>query len=77
MNDEFVIIGQHMIDDEGGVVLLVGKPIKVHLHEQISIKGGARVTLTADIEPGYKKYRAATFAEAMAMYQRTLELEQP
>lgn len=75
MNEEFIIIGQHMTDEEG-VVLFVGEPVSVHLREQVSIKGGERVTMTVDIKPGYKKYRAATFAEAMAMYQATLAIEQ-
>lgn len=75
MNEEFIIIGQHMADGDG-VVLFVGEPTRVRIHEEISTRLGAHVQLYADIKPGYKKYRAATFADAMAMYQRTLELEQ-
>lgn len=64
--EDFIIIGQKMADGDG-VVVLVGKPGVVNMREIFSLKNGESVSVTMTIEPGYQKFRADTFQQAMDM----------
>jgi len=65
--EEFILIGQKMADEDG-VVLLVGKPKgSIHMREMSHTRGGEKVLMSLEIEPGFTKVRAATFADGIQM----------
>lgn len=62
--DDFIMVGQKMVDAEG-VTVLVGEVVKVEMREVVSFRHGETVDLWIKIKPGYMKVRADTFLAAM------------